>query len=134
MINVAPWLLKKNNVPISGLQQALDRIVGRYPKVAGGEPYLADSSKKALQSALTQLKEFGDEYISIEHLLLGIISGSDETSQMLKDSGLTSSGLKNAIKELRQGSRVDSQTAEERFNALNKYANNLNDLALFRET
>ncbi len=128
--NVAPWLLKKNNVPISGLQQALDRIVGRYPKVAGGEPYLADSSKKALQSALTQLKEFGDEYISIEHLLLGIISGSDETSQMLKDSGLTSSGLKNAIKELRQGSRVDSQTAEERFNALNKYANNLNDLAL----
>ncbi len=128
--NVAPWLLKKNNVSVLNLGQALERIIDRYPKVAGGEPYLADSAKKTLQAALAQLREFGDEYISIEHLMLGIISGSDDVAQLLKDSGLSLKELKGAIKELRQGARVDSQSAEEMLNALNKYANNLNDMAL----
>ncbi len=127
--NVAPHLLKKNNVPATTIQQTLDRIIGRYPKVAGGEPYLADSAKKALQVANSMLKEFGDEYISVEHLMLGILSGSDDAAQLLKDSGMTVKGLKEAIKNLRQGSTVDSQSAEERLNALNRYANNLNDLA-----
>ena len=128
--NVVPFLLKKNNISIQVLQQALDRIIGGYPKVAGGEPYLADSGKKALQAAMAKLKDFGDEFISIEHLVMGIMAGSDQVAQLLKDSGLTLSGLKSAIKDLRQGSKVDSQTAEEKFNALNKYANNLNDMAL----
>ncbi len=128
--HVTPYLLKKNNIPINRLQQALERIIGSYPKVDGGEPYLAESAKKTLQSAMSNLKKFGDEFISVEHLLLGILSGSDNTSQLLKDSGLTMKGLKNAINELRQGSKVDSQSAEEQFNALNKYANNLNDMAL----
>ncbi|TVR43715.1 MAG: ATP-dependent chaperone ClpB [Bacteroidia bacterium] len=128
--NVVPFLLKKNNISIQVLQQAVDRIIGGYPKVAGGDPYLADSGKKALQAAMAKLKDFGDEFISIEHLLIGILSGSDQVAQLLKDSGLTLSGLKSAIKDLRQGSKVDSQTAEEKFNALNKYANNLNDMAL----
>lgn len=127
--HVTPHLLKKNNVPVSSIMQALDRIIGRYPKVAGGEPYLATSGKKALQVANSMLKEFGDEYISIEHLMLGIMSGSDDAAQLLKDSGLTINGLKEAIKSLRQGATVDSQSAEERLNALNRYANNLNDLA-----
>jgi len=127
--HVTPHLLKKNNVPVSSIMQALDRIIGRYPKVAGGEPYLATSGKKALQVANSMLKEFGDEYISIEHLMLGIMSGSDDAAQLLKDSGLTVNGLKEAIKSLRQGATVDSQSAEERLNALNRYANNLNDLA-----
>ena len=127
--NVAPHLLKKNNVSSTTIQQALDRIIGRYPKVAGGEPYLADSAKKTLQVANSMLKEFGDEYISVEHLMLGILSGSDDAAQLLKDSGMTLKGLKEAIKNLRQGSTVDSQSAEERLNALNRYANNLNDLA-----
>ena len=127
--HVAPHLLKKNNVPVTTIMQALDRIIGHYPKVAGGEPYLADSGKKALQVANSMLKEFGDEYISIEHLMLGIMSGSDDAAQLLKDSGLTVKGLKEAIKSLRQGATVDSQSAEERLHALNRYANNLNDLA-----
>ncbi len=128
--NVAPFLLKKNNVAVPMVQQALDRIIDRYPKVSGGQPYLSDACKQTLQTALGKLKEFGDEYISIEHLLLAILSGKDDAAQLLKDSGLTEKNLKAAIKDLRQGSQVDSQTAEDRFNALNKYANNLNDMAL----
>ncbi len=128
--NVAPYLLKKNNIAITALQQALDRIIGSYPKVAGGEPYLTGAAKQTLQAAMGMLKAFDDEYISIEHLLLGMLSGSDDVAQLLKDSGLTLKGLKEAIRTLRQGSKADSQSAEERFNALNKYANNLNDMAL----
>lgn len=128
--HVAPYLLKKNNIAIPMVQQALDRIIERYPKVSGGQPYLSDSCKESLQTAMGKLKEFGDEYISIEHLLLAILSGRDDAAQLLKDSGLTEKNLKAAIKDLRQGSQVDSQTAEDRFNALNKYANNLNDMAL----
>lgn len=128
--HVTPYLLKKNNIPTGRLQQALDGIIASYPRVDGGEPYLAESVKKSLRSAMTKLKEFGDEYISVEHLLLGILSGSDNVAQLLKDSGLALKGLKDAITELRQGSRVDSQSAEEQFNALSKYANNLNDMAL----
>ncbi len=128
--HVTPYLLKKNNIPTGRLQQALDHIIASYPRVDGGEPYLAESAKKTLRSAMAKLKEFGDEYISVEHLLLGILSGSDHVAQLLKDSGLTLKGLKDAISELRQGSRVDSQSAEEQFNALSKYANNLNDMAL----
>lgn len=128
--HVVPYLLKKNNISLSPIQQTLERIINRYPVVDGGEPYLAGSVKKTLQSALTTIREFGDEYISLEHLLLGMLSGNDDISQILKDSGLTVKGLKEAIRELRQGSKADSQSAEERFNALNKYANNLNELAL----
>ncbi len=127
--NVAPHLLKKNNVSLAVIQQALERIIGRYPKVAGGDPYLADSAKRALQAANGMLKEFGDEYISVEHLMLGILSGTDDAAQLLKDSGVTVKGLKEAVKSLRQGATVDSQTAEDRLNALSRYANNLNDMA-----
>lgn len=128
--NVAPYLLKKNNVNIQGLQQILDREMQSYPKVAGGEIYLSSASNQTLQKALAGLKDFGDEFISIEHLLLALVSGNDTVAQILKDTGLTASGMKEAIKELRKGSSVKSQTAEETYNALNKYARNLNDLAL----
>ncbi len=128
--NVAPFLLKKNNVAVNTLQQALDKLIDRYPRVAGGQAYLADSVKRTLQTAMAKLKELSDEFISIEHLLLALVSGSDDVAQMLKDSGLTERNLKEAIKELRRGSHIDSQTAEDKFNALNKYANNLNDMAL----
>ncbi len=128
--HVAPFLLKKNNIPVQTLQQALDRIVERYPKVAGGTPYLADPCRLTLQNAMQALKSFGDEYISIEHLLLALLSGNDDVARLLKDSGLTSKNLKDAIKELRKGSKVTSPSAEDSFNALNKFANNLNDMAL----
>ncbi len=128
--NVAPFLLKKNNVNLVALQQVLDREIQSYPRVAGGDVYLSSACNQTLQKALATLKDFGDEFISIEHLLLGLLAGSNGVAQLLKDSGLTQANLREAIKELRKGSSVSSQTAEDTYNALNKYARNLNDLAL----
>ena len=128
--NVAPYLLKKNNVNIQGLQQVLDREIQSFPRVAGGEIYLSSSTNQTLQKALNSLKDFGDEFISIEHLMLAMVSGKDNVAQILKDAGLTVAGLREAIRELRKGSSVKSQTAEDTYNALNKYARNLNDMAL----
>ncbi|MCG3164285.1 MAG: Chaperone protein ClpB 1 [Bacteroidia bacterium] len=127
--NVTPFLLKKLNVNISSFTKALDRIVQSYAKVSGGEQYLSQSANKALTKASTYLKEFGDEFVSIEHLLLGILSAGDTISQLLKDNGVTEKGLKAAIADLRKGSKVTSQGAEETYNALNKYAINLNKQA-----
>jgi ATP-dependent Clp protease ATP-binding subunit ClpB len=127
--NVTPFLLKKLNVNIASFSKALDRIVQSYAKVSGGEQYLSQSANKALTKASTYLKEFGDEFVSIEHLLLGILSAGDTISQLLKDNGVTEKGLKAAITDLRKGSKVTSQGAEETYNALNKYAINLNKQA-----
>ncbi|MGE0637463.1 MAG: ATP-dependent chaperone ClpB [Bacteroidia bacterium] len=127
--NVTPFLLKKLNVNISSFTKALDRIVQSYAKVSGGEQYLSQSANKALTKASTYLKEFGDEFVSIEHLLLGILSAGDTISQLLKDNGVTEKGLKAAITDLRKGSKVTSQGAEETYNALNKYAIHLNKQA-----
>ncbi len=128
--NVTPFLLKKLNVNIPVVTQALDKIIMTYPKVSGGgQQYLSSNANNALLKANTFLKEFGDEFVSIEHILLGILSGSDHVSQLLKDSGVTEKGLKAAIKDLRKGAKVTSQTQEETYNALNKYAVNLNQQA-----
>ncbi len=127
--NVTPFLLKKLNVNISSFTKALDRIVQSYAKVSGGEQYLSQNANKALTKASTYLKEFGDEFVSIEHLLLGILSAGDTISQLLKDNGVTEKGLKSAITDLRKGSKVTSQGAEETYNTLNKYAINLNKQA-----
>ncbi len=127
--NVTPFLLKKLNVNIASFTKALDRIVQSYAKVSGGEQYLSQNANKALTKASTYLKEFGDEFVSIEHLLLGILSAGDTISQLLKDNGATEKGLKAAITDLRKGSKVTSQGAEETYNALNKYAINLNKQA-----
>ncbi len=127
--NVTPYLLKKLNVNIPSFTKALDRIILSYAKVSGGEQYLSQSANKAITKAATYLKEFGDEFVSIEHLLLGILSAGDTISQLLKDNGVNEKGLKAAITELRKGSKVTSQGAEETYNALNKYAINLNKQA-----
>ncbi|QQR88497.1 MAG: ATP-dependent chaperone ClpB [Flavobacteriales bacterium] len=128
--DVAPFLLNKLNANLPVLSQALDRIVGGYPKVQGGQPgQVSRNSATALQKAIGSLKEFSDEYVSIEHLLLGLLDGSDNTAQLLKDNGITRKDLVAAIKQLRKGERVTSQGQEETYNALNKYAKNLNQLA-----
>ena len=128
--DVAPFLLKKLNVNVATLNAALDRIVGGYPKVQGGQNgTLSRSAAEALTKALASTKEFGDEFASVEHLLLGIIDTNDSTAQLLKDSGATKKDLVAAIKELRKGAKVTSQSQEETYNALNKYAKNLNQLA-----
>ena len=127
--NVTPFILKKLNVNTNMFGQALDKIVESYPKVTGGQPYLSNAANQAIAKASTYLKEFGDEYVSIEHLLLALFTTKDTISQLMKDNGVTEKDLKAAITELRKGSKVTSQSAEETYNSLNKYAINLNEQA-----
>jgi ATP-dependent Clp protease ATP-binding subunit ClpB len=126
---VIPRLLKKLNVNLGSLTPALDRILDSYPKVSGGEQHLSNDATKALQKATAFSQEFKDELVSMECLLLGILSVNDSTSRLLKENGVTEKDLKTAISQLRKGSTVNSPTAEETYNSLEKYARNLNDLA-----
>jgi ATP-dependent Clp protease ATP-binding subunit ClpB len=128
--NVAPYLLKKCNVNLQNFNQVLERIIESYPKVSGGKTYLSGSTNKVLQEALKFLKEFGDEFVSIEHLLLALLKGNDSIASLMKDSGITEKDLKAAIQELRKGSKVNTPSAEDSFNALGRYARNLNQEAL----
>jgi len=127
--NVAPYLLRKLNVNFESFSKALDKQVDSLPKVSGGQQYLSSNSNRALQKALEIASVFKDEFISIEHLLLGILSQNDAASRLLVSNGVSEKGLREAIKQLRKGSTVTSQTAEETYNSLNKFALNLNDLA-----
>ena len=127
--NVTPFILQKLGVNLSIFKQALDKIVESYAKVSGGEQYLSKNANKALQKASSLLKEFKDEYVSIEHLLLGLLSSGDTISQLMKDNGIKEKDMKAAINELRKGENVTSQNQEEQYNALKKYAKNLNELA-----
>ncbi|MFW5944554.1 MAG: ATP-dependent chaperone ClpB [Bacteroidota bacterium] len=124
--DVTNYLLKKLNVNTDNLDEVLNSILESYPKVSGGgEPYLSNNANKALRQALNYSKDQGDKFVSVEHILLGILSAGDNVSQLLKDNGVTEKELKKAIDELRKGSKVDSQTAEDQFDALNRYAINL---------
>ena len=127
--NVISHLLKKLNVNISYLSQEVDKLIESYPKVSGSNVYLSNSATAVLQKAQSFLKEFNDEFVSIEHILLGLLLSSDKVSSLLKDQGVTEKDLKTAIKELRGNSRVTDQNAEATYNALNKYARNLNEYA-----
>ncbi|MFA4850057.1 MAG: ATP-dependent chaperone ClpB [Methanoregula sp.] len=127
--NVIPYLLKKLNVNIDAFIPALDRLLESFPAVSGGEHFLSNDATKALQKAAALAQESKDEFVSLEHVLLGILSGNDKTSRLLKENGVSEKDLKTAISQLRKGSTVKSQDAEETYNALEKYAKNLNDLA-----
>lgn len=128
--NVAPFLLKKLNVNLPVFRQALDKIIERYPKSSNpGNQYLSPDANQALIKAGTYLKEFKDEYVSIEHMLLGLLNTRDTVAQLMKDNGITEKDLKKAITDLRKGSTVTSAGQEETYNALNKYAIDLNSLA-----
>ncbi len=127
--NVTPFLLKKLNVKLPVLSKALDRIIDSFPKIVGGKLYLSNNATYVLQRAESFLKEYKDDYISIEHILLGLISTNDTVAQLLKDAGVNEKDLRLAIKDIRKGATVKAQTAEETYNALNKYARNLNDFA-----
>ncbi len=127
--NVTPFLLKKLNVNFDVFTKAVDRIVDSLPKVSGGEQYLAKDTNEVLQRAPRYLKEFGDEFVSIEHLLLSLLEVKSTASQLMKDNGITKNDLMAAIKDLRKGSTVNSQSAEDQYNSLDRYAKNLNDMA-----
>ena len=127
--NVTPFLLKKLDVNVPRLMQQLDAAIERLPRVSGGSQYLSNDANRALVKASQTATEMGDEFVSVEHLLLGLLAGSDEASRMLKDAGVSEKGFRSAMADLRKGSKVGSQSAEEGYNALNKYAKNLNQLA-----
>jgi len=125
------YLLKKNAVNIQQLQTNIDQQAARLPKVSSGEP--AQNISRELSNVVLRagalIKNFGDEFITPEHLLLALVQSNDNTAKLLKDAGVTEKGLAAAIKELRKGGTINSQTSETQFNALNKYAKNLNELA-----
>nr|WP_068892703.1 ATP-dependent chaperone ClpB [Pedobacter panaciterrae] len=127
--NVVSYVLKKLNVNLNVLTQHLDSQIEKFPKVSGSNPYLTSGTNSALQKAQSYLKEFKDEFVSVEHLLLGILSVNDNTAKLLKDQGVNEKDLKKAIISLRGDSHVTDQNAEATYNALNKYARNLNEYA-----
>ncbi|MDP2188193.1 MAG: ATP-dependent chaperone ClpB [Sphingobacteriaceae bacterium] len=123
------YLLGKLGVQSARLKETNGQILRSLAKVSGGQPYLSTDTQRTLAQAKGKLAAFGDEYVALEHLLLALASGNDQTARMLKDAGITETALVTAIKELRKGSKVTDQNAENSYNALNKYAKNLNDLA-----
>ena len=122
-------LLKKLNVNIPHLNQSLDSLMEAFPKVSGSNLYLSSDSNAVIQKAQAYLKTFKDEFVSVEHLLLGILAVDNKASNLLKDQGVTEKDLKLAITSLRGSNRVTDQNAEATFNALGKYARNLNEAA-----
>ena len=127
--NVTPYLLKKMDVVPERISQQLDTIIQSLPHVSGGDMYLSNDANKALVTAAQTATSMGDDFVSVEHLLLGLVAGNDQVGKLLKGAGVSEKSLKAAIADLRKGSKVASQSAEETFNALNKYAKNLNQLA-----
>jgi len=127
--NVTPFILKKLNVNLELLNQILNKQLESFSKVSGGELMLSREANKTLTEASIIAKKMNDEYVSIEHLLLAILKSKSSISQSLKDQGVTEKGMLAAIEELRKGDRVTSQSAEDTYNTLNKYARNLNELA-----
>lgn len=127
--NVTPYILKKLNIQPASFGKMVDSVINSYPKVSGGQPYLSSAANQALAKASGFLKDYKDEYVSIEHLLLGLLNAGDSVSNLMKDAGMKEKEVKAAITELRKGERVTSQSQEETYNALNKYAINLNQQA-----
>ncbi len=127
--SVISFLLKKLGVSTDVFSKTIQGIVHSYPKVEGGNIYLSQNVNRLLNEAQNLLKSWGDEFVAIEHLLLAALKIKDEASSFLKDQGVTEKNLTEAIKQLRNGKTVTSASAEENYNALNKYARNLNQLA-----
>ena len=127
--NVLPFLLKKLSIHTGVLYQILDKQLQSFPKVSGAELVLSREANKTLTESSVIAKKMNDEFVSIEHLIFTIFKSKSNIAQVLKDQGVTEKDLKSAIEELRKGERVTSQNAEETYNALHKYAKNLNQLA-----
>ncbi len=128
--NVTPHILKKTGVDVNIFKQRLDQYINSLPKQhGGGQPQLSRTASKTLTDALNLAEKMKDDYVSIEHLLLAIFDSSDETSRMLKEMGVTKKALEAAIQDIRKGSRVTSQSQEDTYQALEKYAINLTKLA-----
>jgi ATP-dependent Clp protease ATP-binding subunit ClpB len=127
--NVTSYLIKKLNINRVILDNKLSDTINSYPKVSGQQPYLSSASNTVLQSAEKELKDLKDEFIAVEHLLLGLLTAKDKVSAIMKDAGFERAALIKAIKELRGGTNVTDQNAEAKYKSLERYSKNLNDLA-----
>ena len=126
---LVPNLMKKLGVNLTRLNDALDQVINTQPRSSGSELYYSSEVSKTFNDAITLAKKMGDEYVSIEHLLLAVFESNGMTSQMMKDQGIRKDELQKAIKQFRKGKKVDSQDAEQNYDSLNRFAKNLNDLA-----
>lgn len=127
--NVIGFILKKLAINKQQLSNQLDVILQAYPKVSGQKPYLSNDAAATMQSAERQMKTFADEFVAIEHVLLGLLTGKDKVAQLLKNIGFNQKDLENIIKELRGGESVKDQNAESKYRSLERYSINLNELA-----
>ncbi|MEJ2585851.1 MAG: ATP-dependent chaperone ClpB [Robiginitalea sp.] len=127
--NVLPFLLKKLNVNEGLVSQILEKELESFPKVSGGNLMFSSEAGKTLNEASILAKNMGDEFVSVEHLLLAIFKSKSKVARILKDQGISEKDFKSAIEALRKGGKVTSQSAEDTYNALDKYARNLNKLA-----
>lgn len=126
---IVNFIFQKLGANLNGVKMQVDQAISSLPKVSGGEVFLSRESNDALQKAVDFSKSMGDEYVSVESIIMGILKTSCKASQIMKDAGVTENGLKAAIQELRKGNTVKDQSAEETYQALSKYAINLNDRA-----
>ncbi len=127
--NILPFILKKLGVNVTIFEQALDREILSYPKVEGGTMSFSRYASDTFNRAASMLKEWGDDYVSLEHLIMALFKSGDSISRMMKDNGITEKNLKASIDELRKGKKATSASAEDSYDSLNKYARNLNQLA-----
>ena len=127
--SISNFLFQKLGVNAQQVTKALDAQIASLPKVSGGEPYLSGESNKVLQKAVDYSSKMGDQYVSIEPIILALYTEKSSASQILKDAGFTEDELRKAIDELRKGNKVTSQSAEDTYEALSKYAINLNERA-----
>ena len=127
--DVTRFLFGKLGVTVSTLEAIADKMISGFPRVSGGEPYMSRETNAVLQKATDLSTKTGDQFVSLEYILLALVSGKNAFSKIMKDAGVSESELLQAITELRKGSKADSASAEDSYNALNKYAINLNEQA-----
>jgi ATP-dependent Clp protease ATP-binding subunit ClpB len=127
--SVTDFLFGKMGVNTLNLSRSIEKLIDSYPKVSGAEAYVSSSLSEAMRKANSFASGMKDKFVTAEHLLMGILDTSDKASRLLKDNGVTMAGIKASVDELRKGAPVESQTADETFNSLNRYAINLNERA-----
>jgi ATP-dependent Clp protease ATP-binding subunit ClpB len=127
--SIVSFITDKQGANFTALNKGLDRLIDTYPRVSGGEPYLSANSSAAIRNAESIAAKMQDRFVSVEHLLLGISETGDKTASLMRELGISTDGMKSAIRDLRKGSKVDSQTSEETYDSLNRYAIDLNERA-----
>src|SRR5664279_664424 len=127
--SITNFLFGKMGVNTLNLIKEIDALIDTYPKVSGAESYVSSTVSEAFKKAADHATEMKDKFVSCEHLLMGILDTDDKTARILKDHGVTMKALKSAVNELRKGGKVESQTSEDTYDALNRFAINLNERA-----